>query len=115
LSHVTNIVLTFSILEDGDDRLDDLNRFFRYSEGGDAHPDDWYHSPSPLKMTSSIHSCYGGTKALEAPVMLGAYNYLNVEALVRHMRTIPWREPKEVQLFAKGQDDDIFTERYSPA
>lgn len=51
---------------------------------------------------------YGGSKFMEANLWAGAFNHLDLDALKAHLRSLPWTEPKHVQLFIKEQEDDIW-------
>lgn len=52
----------------------------------------------------------GGTKWMEAMVYCGAFNYLDLVAKAAEIRALPWHDPEELQIFAKGQDDNTFQE-----
>jgi len=51
---------------------------------------------------------YGGHKRLECYLAIAAFNYLDLTALVRHLRSLPWYHPEDVQLFIKREVDDRF-------
>ena len=97
MSYVTNIVLSWSILED-DSKIEEVNTYFKYNQrgfvscGDDSLPRGWY----------------GGSKMLETPLFIGAFNYVGLEDLREHLRTITFEYPESVQLIIKDQDDDIF-------
>lgn len=50
----------------------------------------------------------GGTKGFEANALVGAFNYLILDDLITHLRTLPWREPEHVQLLVKEPHDERF-------
>ena len=50
----------------------------------------------------------GRGKALECSVYVGAYNRLEVDDFVKHLRGIEWNAPEFVQLFVKDQEDMAF-------
>jgi len=52
---------------------------------------------------------YGGTKYLEAALYIGAFNHLDLEALIAHIRSLDWPGPTSVQLIHKGQEESRFT------
>lgn len=54
---------------------------------------------------------YGGSKMLECDIYIAAFNYMDVAGWIAHLRSLPWPQPNQVQLFLREQDDDIFTER----
>lgn len=97
MSCVTNVILTFSVLEDDEERIKDVNKFF---ENG-----------------TTIVSCddnklergwYGGTKMLETNVCIGAYNYLPLESFKNHIKKIKWDYSEDVQLIVQEQDESRF-------
>lgn len=52
---------------------------------------------------------YGGGKMLEVEIFIGAYNHLDLNALLEYMREkIVWVDPEMVQLFVKEDDDFKF-------
>ena len=52
---------------------------------------------------------YGGSKLLEVNLFIGAYNYLDLEALIVFMQQqVNWEDPISVQLFAQEQNDFKF-------
>ena len=94
MSRVTNVLLTFDPLEDEDARMAEVDRFF----------------PSRGGFGGTIRDC-GGTKYLEQRVAIGAFNYLNLEAFVGHLRTkVQWEETDSVQLFVCEQEHARFHE-----
>lgn len=52
----------------------------------------------------------GGSKNLECTLAIGAFNYLDLDKLIAHLRTVPWPSDQRdlVQLIVKEQDDDAF-------
>jgi hypothetical protein len=51
---------------------------------------------------------YGGNKGLEVSLAIGAFNNLDLERFVTHLRTIDWPSPESVQLIVREQEDDRF-------
>ena len=49
--------------------------------------------------------CLGGTKALERPTFVGAFNHLDFEAFLEHLKTVHWLLPQEVQVFYRPDDE----------
>lgn len=96
MSVVTNIILTFSVLEP-ERRLDEVNTFFG-ERNGFVSCDD----PSlPI-------GWYGGSKMLETNVAISSFNHLDLQELVAHLETMEWEERENVQLFVQGEDDERF-------
>lgn len=101
MSRVTNIIITTSISEDVDYLIQKFkefklneNPFNLVSVDDEALPRGWY----------------GGSKMVEANIFLGAFNYLDLQALISFMKEqINWVNPECVQLISKEQDDFKFT------
>ena len=105
MSVVANVILSFSIWEDERDRIADVNRFFERVGAKENRGDRFIIPPDSERWV-------GGTKALERPTFVAAFNYLDTEALVAHLATIGWDAPDEVQLFVCEQDEDGYRLRY---
>ena len=109
MSIVTNIILTFSLMEDegyeddGATRMREINSHFGAKTG-------------LLLLNAAEEVCkhgdvafWGGTKALEHYVAIGAFNYVSLGDLSKHLREkVGWREPKNVRVMVCGQEDDAF-------
>lgn len=102
MSVVSNIILSFSIMEDfreEDDKdviilMDDVN--------------DWLTERGKGTFGGDVNDVLGGTKHLETPVYVAAFNHFDIEAFIAFIKTLPWREPENVQLFVKGQEENKF-------
>lgn len=97
MSVVTNIILTFSCLEDEKERLREINTFFPDISGLTSCDDD-----------KLPRGWYGGTKMLETNICIGAFNHLDFERFLEHMKTIKWRYPEYAQIIVQEQEDDRF-------
>lgn len=102
MSVVTNAIL---ILPDMvDNALERVNTFFQDGIGfvdcdDEKLPRGWY----------------GGTKALEATVCIGAFNHLDLDGLRAHLAAIDWEDyGEQVQLFTRTEEEPRFT-AWSPA
>ena len=99
MSLVSNCILTFKILEDAESRMEEVSRFFESERSFVSIHDE----KLPRKW-------YGGSKFMERPLYLGAFNYLNVHKFLDHLKLkVKWRYPEEVQLIIKQQDDNGFS------
>lgn len=58
---------------------------------------------------STVDAASGGTKHMECCVYAWGANYLVLGDFLEAVRTAPWRYPGRVQVFAKEQDDEIFS------
>lgn len=109
MSWISNIILNLGCGGiRGEELIAQVNEFFeRYHETGTGLvlvddtqlPPKWY-----------------GKQRLECCLAIGAFNHLDLDGLIRHLRTIEWPYPDDVQLIVKDQEDlrfhviDIFTE-----
>jgi len=102
MSYVSNIIISFSVSDE--DHVLDIKKFF-VETFKDVPPKDLDES------TGLAH--YGGSKALEKTVMVGAHNYLKIDTLVKFMESLGWFIPEDVQLLVCDENDEpsIFTER----
>lgn len=99
MSVVTNVILTFSILED------DYEAGDTYGHKCVDKINEWL--PCELK---NIGGHAGGNKELETDIYIGAFNYLDTEGLKACVFSQEWNEPKDVQLYVQEQQADTFTE-----
>lgn len=97
MSVVTNIIVAYSLSEEdrhgdrGEWVVERLNEFFGPEEDGFVLPaGDWW---------------YGGSKALENPILVGAFNHLDLFRFLSHVAAIDWEEPDRVQVMAAEQED----------
>lgn len=98
MSKVDNCILSFSILEEEEKRITEVNSFFGEKKGfvsveDGRLPQGWY----------------GGTKYLEAPLFIAAFNYFEEYEFMLHLRKVKWDQPNEVQLIIQRQRDDLFS------
>jgi hypothetical protein len=47
---------------------------------------------------------YGGNKSFLSSFALGAFDYLDLDGLIRHLRTIEWTFPEKIQLIVTDED-----------
>ena len=92
MSRITDCLLSFSCLEecDSDDEfliLADVNKFFTTQYGFVSIHD----KRLPRGWT-------GGGKVFTSPLFIGAFNHIDVEKLINHLRSLPFNYPLEVQL-----------------
>ena len=85
MSHVTDIILAYPLVED-DDIAESLG-------------------------LGRVDQHSRGNKAMQANVWLGARNYLDVERFERRLAALPWREPENVTLLLQDEQDECFTLR----
>lgn len=100
MSQVTNIIILFSCSEDESKIVGRLNEF-------EYKKDSFFYIKSINDKELPKH-WYGGSKGLEASVLIGAYNYLNILDLINYMKNIEWEYIEDVQLLYKEQEDEVF-------
>ena len=103
MSRVTNTILSFSIMEDIKDRLDDVNRFESTGHFHDGHAGFEY------EQSWDAQPHIGGCKMLEHPTFIGAFNHFDFARFLDHLRQVKWEYADEVQVMVCGQDDDVYT------
>lgn len=99
MSLVTNCIFSFSIGEDEEAIMKEVNSYFEIKERPLISVED--------KLLP--HGWYGGSKYLETPIYIGAFNFFSIEHFMSHIKELPWKEPENVQLIAQGQEEDYFT------
>lgn len=108
MSHVDNVLLSFSIIEDSTDHaegpdtwpiMEAVNEWLATNAGGQQFGPD---------LGGFLEGVYGGSKFLETPLFLAAFNYLPEDEFLAFLRALPWKEPSEVQFIVKRQHDDLF-------
>ena len=107
MSEVTNLIISFSIGEDETSRINEVNLFFNNGLGFKINSADFEEGSNWLGKENRKR-WYGGTKMLETPLYVGAFNHLDLEGLIEHMKEIEWEEPENVQLIVKLQEADKF-------
>jgi hypothetical protein len=100
VSDVTNLIFAFSGVDEDLRKMDEVNTYFvdkgtkpLVSVDDERLPRAWY----------------GGSKSLECELYLGAFNHLDLDEFIKHVRTISWRVPECVQIIVKEQEDMKFT------
>lgn len=99
MSYVTNVLLSFSILEDEDARMAEVNGWLSQNDSRGQQLGDISGAEDPK---------YGGSKFMEVPLWGAAFNYVDLDGLRGAVRAAKWKEPEHVRLFVCDQDDDTF-------
>jgi hypothetical protein len=102
MSWVTNTILHFGDGEQED--LDKVNTFFRDGSG---------HGPGfvSVKDPALPQYWYGGSKALECSLAIGAFDHLDISALVDHLVALCVAgalDADRTQLLLRDQEEDKF-------
>ncbi len=104
MSRVSNVVLQFGLCDDG--KGAEVDSFFPPNQGFGASPCD--------DEDGDGINC-GGTKCLETNLLIGAFNFLDLQGLIAHLGSLSWERPEEVLLLVQGQEDDRLSVAWKPA
>tara|TARA_R110000765_G_scaffold235758_1_gene338702 strand:- start:5579 stop:5920 length:342 start_codon:yes stop_codon:yes gene_type:complete len=107
MSEVTSLIISFSIGEDEKSRMNEVNLFLNNGRGFKINSADFEEGTNWLGKENRKRR-YGGSKMLEIPLYMGAFNHLDLEGLIDHMKELEWEEPENVQLMVKVQESDKF-------
>jgi len=94
------MVFTCSICDGG--MLPKVNEFF--AKETETH--------TPCLGLVDVGKHAGGTKATQACVWVGAFNYLDEAAFFAHLRTTKWKYPTAVRIFVNHEHADGFEVTY---
>lgn len=100
MSSVTNLMILFSCSEDAEEIIHDINQF--KFNGNNLNIVSIDNKKLPEKW-------YGGSKMMEAEILIGAYNGLPLHDLMSFLRKINWQNPEDVQIMYKTQEEFKFT------
>jgi len=95
VSVVTNLLIAFSSGEREDEVLAQLRKFMHRGQAFDI---------VSVKSSALPPGWYGGSKHLETGLLVGAYNHLDLAALLAFMQHMRWHDPEDVQLLVKEQE-----------
>lgn len=102
MSKVTNVILSCDCDEELSSRIAEVNQFFGHERGFGRM----------LDARTGASAYIGGSKNVDQPLYVAAFNYLNEKNLLDHLRTkVRWRHPHKVRCFMCGEQDDGFEER----
>lgn len=91
MSVVSNCIFSFSSYED-DGIISEVNSYLLDAGRGEF---------VSVKAGNTHKIWYGGTKVLETPLFIAAFNWLDEEGFIEHLKTIDWYDPESVQLIIK--------------
>lgn len=107
MSKVTNLIISFSIVEDEKSRTSEINLFTNNDRGFKINSAD-FEEVHDMEKGINRTRWYGGSKILETPLYVGAYNHLDLDKLMEHLKSINWLMPECVQIIVKEQDSEKF-------
>lgn len=95
MSVVDNVIFSFDIVEDAEPRIAEVNA--------------WLIERTRQQFGSELPGeTYGGSKYLETPLYIAAFNHFPESDFLDFLTTLPWRCPQHVQYIVKRQNDDVF-------
>lgn len=101
MSRVTNVILTWSIMED-DNVIGEINEVVRQAN-------DRGQRFVSCKDPSLPDGWYGGSKMLETNIAIAAFNYFGPSEVIDALTLVKWQEPENVRVMICDQDDLAFT------
>ena len=109
MSYITDIVLHLGTNAYDQEAIRQLHGFTWPSNSGNAY--SFKDSPPTVVDLGDHHRTYGapqvgGYKVFTMKFLAGSYNYLDLDALVTHLRQMKWRYPKEWVLVADVESLD---------
>ena len=107
MSEVTNMILSFSIGEDESSSINEINLFSNNGRGFNIVSADFEEGGNWVGKENQ-NRWYGGSKHLETPLYIGAFNNLDIEAFIQLLKGIKWEEPDNVQVILKEQNSNKF-------
>jgi hypothetical protein len=102
MSYVTNVLLSFSVMEDSYE-----------TDGEDIYSimtlvNTWLMERGYGAFGQHVDHVSGGHKHLETPLFAAGFNMFDLGDFLDMLRTLPWKEPSNVQVFVQEQDEDKF-------
>jgi len=102
MSNVTNVILSFSIIEE-EYELQDFQHYKIMDK-----INQWLYDSKYGQFSKELTEYAGGNKVTETPIYIAAFNHFNIDAFVEFIKTLNWEEPEDVQIFIQTQDEDRF-------
>lgn len=101
MSDVTNIILSFSIVEKT------IKSFGKEEYLNVISVNTWLYARKYGNIGENAYS--GGNKEIETALFFAAFNHFNSQVFLQFLKSLPWIAPEEVQMMVKGQHDEKFT------
>jgi hypothetical protein len=107
MSEVTNLILSFSIAENKASKRSEIELFHNNGRGFRLESAD-FEGENNVWNVQTTRRWYAGSKVLETPLFIGAYNHLDLDGLIEYLKTLEWEEPENVQLIVQEQHEYKF-------
>ena len=102
MSHVTNVILSFSVSEDREARLANVNQILKQDANGQE-----FHM-------GNDRDHWGGSKIPEVYTHMAALNFLDLDSFLTHLLSLAWADPEEVQVLVCEQESNHWRIAYGP-
>ncbi len=103
LSRITDVILIFNVSELYDEDVEELAEVPVL-----VQLTAWFQSKG-RGMLDNLDQHTITNRPMQACVYGGAYNFFEREEFVRVVRSLPWRQPQNVQLLTQGEEEQRFT------
>lgn len=106
MSVVTNVMISFDTCEEGpeDDKFTLMGVI-----------NEWLNTKYHCCFGEDANAVCGGSKYLETPLYIAAFNYFDSEEFIKYVLSLPWAFPEDVQIFIQKQNDYKFTCHIHPS
>ena len=101
------LISSFSIGEDTRSRINEVNSFLNNGREFKITSIDFEEGTNWLGKANT-NRWYGGSKMMETSLFMGAFNPLDLDGHVEHIKTINGEELENVQVIVKEQEADKF-------
>lgn len=102
MSEVTNVILTFSLIEENNknEALAEINDYLI----------DKHYPPFVVldDINNDLSPFIAGNKWLEAQICIGAFNHLNIPEFEQVIKMASWIYPEDVKVLLQTQDSNTF-------
>ncbi|HEY9851572.1 MAG TPA: hypothetical protein V6D28_19030 [Leptolyngbyaceae cyanobacterium] len=103
MSWVTDILLLFSlgeVYDDDGEEIEEVTPLININAWLQEH--GW-------RTLDDLCQCVNTGKSMQSRVYGGAFNFLKIDDFIKIVKTQEWREPHNVQLLIKDEEDEKFT------
>lgn len=101
MSEVTSIILTFNTDESFNHDKDEFDNIIAINY--------WLPYPPFGPNLRYAGEATGGNKYIQADMYMGAFGNFDLDGFLGLIMELHWDYPEHVQLFIKGEHDDVFT------
>jgi hypothetical protein len=103
MSWVTDVLLLFSLSELYDNEEEEIEEVSPL-----IHINSWLQE-NGLRTLDNLDRYVNTGKPMQSRVYGGAFNFLKIDQFIKVVKDQAWREPHNVQLLIKDEEDEKFT------